>query len=230
MVHLCGACHHISLCGVRDRTLLLTNRWSTRWEPTEPLGLASPPPASRVRQWDPNNRSCGTPESMRVLKSVRHGTGGGLLSSGPGIMPGPIFFPGPRSWPDARAIPKYSRNSLYPNDLQLIVQTSICVDHSRSTCPTTCAKDSGKILSPCESIACIQPARFPSFFRLTCLMNSVTFALMVAASSHSESRSIQVISYRVDVVCQGKKFMSHYSDNSPPDTLSLNPGLTDSDR
>jgi hypothetical protein len=38
---------HTNLCGVRDRTLLLTNRWSTRWEPIARPGLACPPTASR---------------------------------------------------------------------------------------------------------------------------------------------------------------------------------------
>jgi hypothetical protein len=36
------------LCGVREWTILLTNRWSTRWEPIGFPVLASPP-----KQWDP---------------------------------------------------------------------------------------------------------------------------------------------------------------------------------
>jgi hypothetical protein len=39
-----------NLCGVRETAMLLTNRWSTRWEPIARSGLASPPFGSGIQK------------------------------------------------------------------------------------------------------------------------------------------------------------------------------------
>jgi len=62
-----------SLCGVREWTILLTNRWSTRWEPIGRRRLQAHP-CSGIQ-----NPALRRPCTLRVLKSVQHGTGGGFF-------------------------------------------------------------------------------------------------------------------------------------------------------
>src|SRR5436190_9152293 len=90
-------------------------------------GACMPTPRLPGRQWDPHNRSCGTPESMRVLKSARHGTGGGcphpIFSATPARRRGQLFL---RS---NRAVRRKSKSADFP---QLLLCQAVAPGRTRA--------------------------------------------------------------------------------------------------
>jgi hypothetical protein len=63
-----------NLCSVREPAILLTNRWSTRWEPIMRPALASPPKDSGIQK-----PALRRPLVIAGSQKRRHGTGGGFF-------------------------------------------------------------------------------------------------------------------------------------------------------